>query len=376
MRHGVVPTPRRDMTNPTCEGRPFGRPSAYSHGTLRILHLTPAGCIVPSCDWRTSLTTNETTMPQARPSTTHLVFPDRLRDPRQRCLVMGVLNVTPDSFSDGGVFASVDAALRQARRMIADGVDIIDIGGESTRPGAAVVGEEEERRRVLPVITAIRRESAVPISIDTRNAGTAHAAIAEGADILNDISALGHDPRMAGVAAEAGVPVVLMHMRGTPATMQDSPHYGDVTREVRTFLEERIAFARARGITRLIADPGIGFGKTLAHNLRLLHDLRRFDALDCPLLVGTSRKSFIGAITGAAVTDRLPGSIASALLAWQRGAGILRVHDVRATRDALAVAEAIAACGEPAGTERDITERGGSPVLSTAGEASGGEHDI
>ena len=287
---------------------------------------------------------------------TQTVLPDRMRDPQQRCLLMGILNVTPDSFSDGGRHDSVEAALRHARRMIAEGADIIDVGGESTRPGAATVSREEERRRVLPVISALRRETDVPISIDTRNACTARAAIAEGAGIINDISALRHDAEMAATAAAAGVPVVLMHMQGDPATMQRKPEYADVLAELRRFFEERIAFALEQGIGQIVLDPGIGFGKTLEHNLRLLRELAAFGDLGHPVLVGTSRKSFIGALTGADTEHRLAGSIASGLLAWREGAGILRVHDVGAMRDALTVAEAIAG---QAGRERAAVPRNG-----------------
>lgn len=284
-------------------------------------------------------------MPRASEHFSKVQLPDRMRNPHERCLLMGVLNVTPDSFSDGGVYNSVDAAVLQARTMITAGADIIDIGGESTRPGAAVVTEAEEQRRILPVIAAIRRESVLPVSVDTRNAGTARLAIEEGADIINDISALRHDPRMAETAAAAGVPVILMHMQGTPATMQHAPRYTDVTGEVIAFFEERLSFARDAGLSQLVIDPGIGFGKTLDHNLQLLRELPRLGVLGCPVLVGTSRKSFLGALTGADTPDRLPGSIASNLHVWGRGAAVLRVHDVRAMRDALTVAEAIAGGG-------------------------------
>ena len=272
-------------------------------------------------------------------------LPDRMREARERCVIMGILNVTPDSFSDGGSHGSVEAALAHALAMIADGADIIDVGGESTRPGSAEISVDEEMRRVLPVIAAIRRASDIPISVDTRHAEVARAAIEEGAGIINDISALRHDPHMAATAAATNVPVVLMHMQGTPATMQQQPHYKNVTEDVILFFEERLAFCRSEGITQIVVDPGIGFGKSLDHNLQLLRDLRAFASLGCPVLVGTSRKSFIGALTGAGVGDRLPGSIASGLLAWQQGAGMLRVHDVRAMRDALHVAEAITQAG-------------------------------
>jgi dihydropteroate synthase len=272
-------------------------------------------------------------------------LPDRMREARERCVIMGILNVTPDSFSDGGSHDGVDASLAHALLMIADGADIIDVGGESTRPGAAEIPVDEELRRVLPVIAAIRRESDIPISVDTRHSEVARAAMEVGAGIINDVSALRHDPRMAATAAAANVPVILMHMQGTPANMQRQPSYKNVTEEVILFFEERLAFCRVQGITRVVVDPGIGFGKSLDHNLQLLRELRTFAPLECPVLVGTSRKSFIGALTGAEVGDRLSGSIASGLLAWQQGAGILRVHDVRAMRDALRVAEAITGAG-------------------------------
>lgn len=292
-------------------------------------------------------------------------FPDRMRDRGQHCLIMGVLNVTPDSFSDGGAFSAIDAALLHAREMVAAGADIIDIGGESTRPGAADVTEAEEQRRVLPVIAAIRRETDIPVSIDTRNAGTARAAVAEGADIINDVSALRHDARMAETVASTGAPLVLMHMLGTPATMQHAPRYEDVTTDVIAFLEQRLATAREAGITRIVIDPGIGFGKTLEHNLQLLRELPRLAVLGCPVLVGTSRKSFLGALTGADTKDRLPATIASNLLAWERGASVLRVHDVRAMRDALTVAEAIA------GDRRTAPESAESASERSGGGAGG-----
>ncbi|MBE0642859.1 MAG: dihydropteroate synthase [Bacteroidetes bacterium] len=267
---------------------------------------------------------------------------DRILDSGSRCLLMGILNVTPDSFSDGGAYAHRDAAVEHALGMCAAGADIIDIGGESTRPGAAEISESEEMDRVLPVIAALRACSEVPISVDTRHAAVAEAAIHAGADIVNDVSALRHDPLMAGVAARGAVPVVLMHMQGNPETMQHAPDYDNVVEEVNIFFEERIAFCRAAGITQLLLDPGIGFGKTVEHNLALLRGLGSFRHFGYPLLVGTSRKSFIGAVTGAAVDDRLPGSIASGVLAYMNGARILRVHDVRPMRAALDVAEAIA----------------------------------
>jgi dihydropteroate synthase len=266
---------------------------------------------------------------------------DRISDPAARCLLMGILNVTPDSFSDGGAFQHPDMAVEHGLEMEKDGADIIDIGGESTRPGAVEISESDEIQRVLPVVAALRARSDVPISIDTRHAAVAAAAIDAGADLINDVSGLRHDPSMKDVAERTGVPVVLMHMQGTPGTMQRHPVYENIMEEVILFFEERIAFCRDSGIEKLLLDPGIGFGKTVEHNLELLRGLRRFQQLGYPVLVGTSRKSFIGAVTGAAVHDRLPGSIASNIIAYLEGARILRVHDVRANREAIDVAAAI-----------------------------------
>ncbi len=262
-------------------------------------------------------------------------------DTTARCLLMGILNITPDSFSDGGAYHSTGEAVERAVAMVADGADIIDIGGESTRPGAAPVAASEELRRILPVIEGLRARSDVPISIDTRRAAVAAAAIDAGADIINDVSALRHDMEMAGVAARTGAPVVLMHMQGTPQTMQREPSYRNVVEEVKLFFTERVAFCRGAGIDQIILDPGIGFGKTVAHNLALLRGLPAFLPLGFPLLVGTSRKAFIGAVTGAAVAERLPGTIASSVLACANGACILRVHDVREMRAAIEITEAI-----------------------------------
>lgn len=261
-----------------------------------------------------------------------------------RPLVMGVINATPDSFSDGGQFLSVDAALEQARRLIAQGADILDIGGESTRPGSDPVESGEELARVLPIIEAIRRESGIALSIDTRKPEIARAAVAAGADCWNDVSALTYTPESLATAVELNVPVVLMHAQGDPKTMQQDPQYRDVTGEVLSFLVGRIGQAIQAGLklSNIIVDPGIGFGKTLAHNLTLLRDTPRFVALGRPVLVGASRKRFIAALDqGAAVEDRLGGSIAAALYAAQQGAQILRVHDVAETRQALTVQKAL-----------------------------------
>jgi dihydropteroate synthase len=256
---------------------------------------------------------------------------------------MGVVNVTPDSFSDGGDFADAAAASAHARRLAAEGADILDIGGESTRPGAPVVSEDEELERVLPVLEALR-DVAVPVSVDTRRARVMREALAAGASMINDIEALQSPGAMEAIAAK-GCAVCLMHMQGKPATMQQDPHYDDVVSEVRSFLGERIAAAERSGISRnrLVADPGFGFGKTPAHNLVLLARLAEFRALGVPIMAGLSRKSVLGAVTGRPVTERLAASVAAALLAAQAGATILRVHDVKETRDALAVWQAMRA---------------------------------
>lgn len=261
-----------------------------------------------------------------------------------RPLVMGVINATPDSFSDGGQFLSVDAALEQARRLIAQGADILDIGGESTRPGSDPVDTGEELARVIPILEAIRRESSIAISIDTRKPEVARAAVAAGADCWNDVSALTFSPDSLATAVELDVPVVLMHAQGDPKTMQQDPQYRDVTGEVLNFLVGRIgqAIQASLKLSNIIVDPGIGFGKTLEHNLTLLRDMPRFVALGRPVLVGASRKRFIAALDqGAEVGDRLGGSVAAALFAAQHGAQILRVHDVAETRQALTVQAAL-----------------------------------
>jgi dihydropteroate synthase len=257
--------------------------------------------------------------------------------------IMGILNVTPDSFSDGGRFLDPAAALAQARAMALDGAALLDIGGESTRPGAAEVPVAEEIARTEPVIAALRG-AGLPLSIDTRKAEVARAALAAGAAIVNDVSALTFDAGLAGVVAAAGVPLVLMHAQGTPATMQDAPVYDDVLLDVYDWLEARIAAAEAAGIARgrIVVDPGIGFGKTAAHNLALIRGLSLFHGLGCPLLLGASRKRFIGMISGEERADRrVAGSLAVALAGAAQGAQLLRVHDVAETRAALALARAI-----------------------------------
>lgn len=257
--------------------------------------------------------------------------------------IMGILNVTPDSFSDGGRFLDPDSAIEHARRMIAEGAHIIDIGGESTRPGAESVPADEQIRRVIPVVEAIRRMWKGPLSIDTTRAAVAEAALEAGASWINDISALRDDDRLGEVIARRGCRVILMHMQGAPRTMQENPHYDDVARGVRDFLSERAAFAQSLGISHenIIIDPGIGFGKTHEHNLTLLRRLPEIVELGYPVLVGVSRKSFIGQITGASTEDRLPGSLAAAIHCVAAGAKIVRVHDVAATRQAVVVYTAL-----------------------------------
>ena len=260
---------------------------------------------------------------------------------------MGVINATPDSFSDGGRFDDLSAAILQARRLIADGADILDIGGESTRPGADAVLESDEIERVVPLIRAIRAESAIPISIDTMKPAVARAAVAAGATIWNDVTALRHAPESLGVAAQLGCDVVLMHMQGEPRTMQAEPHYDDVVGEVARFLSARAEAAMVAGVgrDRLWLDPGIGFGKhMIRHNLPLLAGLDRIVALGFPVLLGVSRKSFIATVDDGSrsADERLGGSIAGALAGAAAGVAAVRVHDVRETVQALAVWRAIA----------------------------------
>jgi dihydropteroate synthase len=251
---------------------------------------------------------------------------------------MGVVNVTPDSFSDGGRYFDSNAAVVHARQLAKDGADIIDIGGESTRPGAAPVSEEEELRRVLPVLERI---SDLCVSVDTRRPAVMKAALAAGASMINDVEALSAPGALEAVAP-TGCAVCLMHKKGEPATMQRDPHYDDVLGEVKLFLKQRVETAKAAGIAaaRIAVDPGFGFGKTAQHNLELLKRLQEFATIGVPLLVGLSRKSTLGKLTGRPVDERLAGSLAMALLALQGGATILRVHDVKETRDVIAVWEA------------------------------------
>jgi dihydropteroate synthase len=257
--------------------------------------------------------------------------------------IMGVVNVTPDSFSDGGAFEDPVAAVLHARRLAGEGADILDVGGESTRPGAEPVTVAEELRRVVPVVEGIHGLGLpVQISIDTVKLAVAEAAVDAGASYVNDVTAFRHDPDLAGFVADRGVDCCLMHMLGEPRTMQQDPRYDDVVSDVKAFLEERMAFAVSAGVPeeRIQLDPGIGFGKTLEHNLELLRRIGEIVALGRPVVVGTSRKSFIGRITGRDVTERATGTAATCVLAFERGARVFRVHDVAAAADALAVTAA------------------------------------
>ncbi len=260
----------------------------------------------------------------------------------RRPQVCGILNVTPDSFSDGGRFDSLDRAVEQGCTLAAEGADLIDIGGESTRPGARPPTVAEEVDRVVPVVEALVRQVPVPLSVDTSRPEVMQAAVAAGASMVNDVRAL-RLPGALEAAAALGVPVSLMHMHRSPDTMQHDPRYRDVVAEVRGFLAERIGACLDAGIRpdHLLVDPGFGFGKTLSHNLALLASLGRLSALRVPIMVGLSRKSMLGELTGRDVGDRLPGSVAAAVIAAQRGAAVLRVHDVAATRDALAILDAV-----------------------------------
>ncbi len=255
---------------------------------------------------------------------------DRVLPTSRRCLVMGVVNVTPDSFSDGGRFLEPAAAVAHGLDLVDQGADLLDVGGESTRPGATDVPEAVELDRVLPVVSELARTAGVPVSIDTRKAAVAAAALDAGATMVNDVSAGRHDPDLLGVAAEAKVPLVLMHMLGTPATMQDDPRYDDVVAEVEAFLAERCRAAEAAGVDHqaLVVDPGIGFGKRDQDNYALLDRLARFTRLGHPVMVGTSRKGFIGRVLEAPADQRVEGTAATVVWTVERGARIVRVHDV------------------------------------------------
>lgn len=255
-------------------------------------------------------------------------------------IIMGILNVTPDSFSDGGKFLNIQAAIAHAKKMVEDGADIIDVGGESTRPNSEPVSVEEELERAIPVIEKLKEELDVPISIDTCKPKVAEAALKAGASIVNDITALESD-EMAKVAAKHHATVVIMHMQGNPKTMQKKPHYKNIVGEVKGFLKKRIAKAKKFGIKKIIIDPGIGFGKTVEHNLELIAKLSEFKSLGCPVMIGASRKSFIGKILNEPVENRLEGTIIVNSIALMNGADILRVHDVKEARQAIQMVEAV-----------------------------------
>jgi dihydropteroate synthase len=262
---------------------------------------------------------------------------------RGRTALMGVLNVTPDSFSDGGKYLDPEKAVAHGVRLAEEGADVIDVGGESTRPGARQIPVEEESQRVIPVIRGLRRVLSIPISIDTCKAEMARRALDEGADIINDVSALRMDPAMVSLAAAERVPVVLMHMQGTPETMQKAPRYGNVVQEVEEFLRSRLQFALENGLdpSRILVDPGIGFGKDLDHNLTLLRSLPALASLGQPLLVGVSRKAFIGKLLGVDPEERVEGSLAAAVMAVAGGAHMIRAHDVKESSRALRIADAV-----------------------------------
>ena len=269
---------------------------------------------------------------------------DRVLTFRDRPLIMGILNVTPDSFSDGGCFADTESAVARGIRMLEEGADIIDIGGESTRPGAAAVSAEEEMKRVLPVVEKLFRETRAVISVDTMKAAVAGCALEAGACIVNDVSAMTHDPDMKNVVGKYAAGAVLMHMRGTPGTMQKEPHYKDVVAEVNSYLGGRVDALVKAGldVETLAIDPGIGFGKTVEHNLSLLAGLEVFVDAGRPVVVGVSRKGFIGRITGCQVDQRLPGSLAALTACVLKGVGVMRVHDVKESKQAAQMAVQIA----------------------------------
>jgi dihydropteroate synthase len=289
--------------------------------------------------------TGDTVLPCCEDMVTSMEF--QLKGQRlglERPLLMGIVNVTPDSFFDGGQFCDPQRAVAHALRLVEEGADLLDIGAESTRPGALPVDEQEERRRLVPVVAAVAKAVSVPISVDTSKAEVAKAAIDAGAIMVNDVTALRGDSAMVGVVAQAGVALVLMHMQGTPDIMQHAPRYDDVVGEVAQFLAERVRYAIDHGVARdrIVVDPGIGFGKTLGHNLDLLANLRVFAELGYPLLVGPSRKGFIGQLTDQSVEARGWGTAGVVALAVEQGATILRVHDVGPMKDVAKVAVAIA----------------------------------
>jgi dihydropteroate synthase len=272
-----------------------------------------------------------------------LNFSKRILDLSARTHLMGILNVTPDSFSDGGKFFKVEDAVRRGIKMAEEGADIIDVGGESTRPGSDPITIEEELPRVIPVIEALSKEIGIIVSIDTYKSEVAKKALEAGAEMINDISALRFDPKMKEIVAEYKVPVVLMHIKGTPKNMQENPYYDDVIKEIIEYLKESIKIARGAGIKEenIIIDPGIGFGKRLEDNLNILKNLKKFSILNCPVLIGPSRKSFIGKILDLPVEERLEGSLAALAVAIMNGANIVRVHDVKESKRVASLVDAV-----------------------------------
>jgi dihydropteroate synthase len=270
-------------------------------------------------------------------------FKNKKLDLSSRTHIMGILNVTPDSFSDGGRFYKFDDAIRQGMKMAEEGADIIDVGGESTRPGSNPVSLEEELSRVIPVIESLSKSLNIPVSIDTYKAKVAQAALNAGAQMINDISALRFDPELKKVAASYDVPVALMHIQGTPRTMQENPYYEDVIREITAYLKESIQIAKNAGIDqeKVIIDPGIGFGKRLEDNLNILKNLKRFSILNCPILIGCSRKSFIGNILNLPLEERLEGSLAALAVSVMNGVHMVRVHDVKESKRVVNLVDAI-----------------------------------
>lgn len=279
---------------------------------------------------------------QTPPRTTHVfTFGGVQFDLSARTHLMGVLNVTPDSFSDGGQFLDPDRALERAEAMVAEGADFIDVGGESTRPGSDPVPLDEELRRVIPVIRQLTKRLRVPVSVDTYKLDIARAALDEGASIVNDITALQHSPTMGELIADRKASVILMHMQGTPKNMQQDPRYDDVVNDIIGFLKSRVVIAQGTGIQQVIIDPGIGFGKTLEHNLELLRNLGKFHSLKVPILVGVSRKSFLGKILDLPASDRVEGTAAAVTASIMNGARIIRVHDVKEMKRVALVADAV-----------------------------------
>jgi dihydropteroate synthase len=270
-------------------------------------------------------------------------FKNKKLDLSSRTHIMGILNVTPDSFSDGGRFYKFDDAIRQGMKMAEEGADIIDVGGESTRPGSNPVSLEEELSRVIPVIESLSKSLNIPVSIDTYKAKVAQAALNAGAQMINDISALRFDPELKKVAAQNGVPVSLMHIQGTPRIMQEHPYYEDVIGEITFYLKESVQIAEDAGIDRekIIIDPGIGFGKRLEDNLNILKNLKRFSILNCPILIGCSRKSFIGNILNLPLEERLEGSLAALAVSVMNGVHMVRVHDVKESKRVVNLVDAI-----------------------------------